>query len=120
MLAYQIVAGFLEIKIELRKKENISKKLVDLYLWVSNEDNLLCVHDYEDHKKCMTLAIYNKTRDEWAICFKGALGRRVIEYVINPDKVLRRDPREILPIYRYGKISCPSRNPTYHRHYEIP
>jgi hypothetical protein len=90
MLAYQIVAGFSEIKLELRKKAKISKKLMDLHLWFSLEGNTLRVHDYKDHKNSMDLAICKR---KWIIGYKGVFGKRLIEYGIKSAENIKESER---------------------------
>lgn len=84
MLAYQIVAGFSEIKSQFRIKENLTKPLAELQLWFSFEEDILYVHDFHDHEKSMALAIYNGRETKWWVVFRGkGYGRRVIEYAID-------------------------------------
>lgn len=97
MHAYQIVAGFSEIKIELRKKARISKPIKDLHLWFSIEENILSVHDYEEHGKFITLAVYDD-RDDWTIIYKDILGRRVIDYGIRKAEKFK-EAKELNELY---------------------
>ena len=84
MLAYQIVAGFSDIKSELRKQFHQNKNLGDLQLWFSFEQDAFYAHDYQDHPKCMTLAIYNRTEKTWQVTFGGGTyGKRLIQHAIN-------------------------------------
>ncbi|GEM_PF-3726818 len=88
MLAYQIVAGFSEIKSQLRKQTNLSKSLEVLQLWFSFEEDVLYAHDFHDHKKCMALAVYKRNNSSWLVTFRGsAYGRQVIEYGINRSEL---------------------------------
>ena len=83
MLNHQIMAGFSEIKTQLRTKTNLNKTLADLQLWFSNEGDVLYAHDFHDHEKCMALAVYNGSKSIWRVIFLGnAYGREVIEYAI--------------------------------------
>ena len=83
MLEYQIVAGFSEIKSQLRMQASLSKSLDELQLWFSFVDDVLYVHDSHDHKKCIALAFYKKNKSAWRVSFEGkAYGREVIEYAI--------------------------------------
>ena len=84
MHAYQIVAGFSEIKSELRNKTNINKVLSDLQLWFSYEVDVLYAHDHADHLKCIALALYKRPEGTWAISFTGgAYGKQLVAHVIN-------------------------------------
>ncbi len=84
MHAYQIVAGFSEIKSHLRTKAKLSKPLRELLLWFSLDGDVLFGHDFHDHKKCIALAAYNKNERRWLIVFEGGVyGRQVIKYAIS-------------------------------------
>lgn len=84
MLAYQIMAGFSEIKFELRNKTNLSKSLDELRLWFSFEDNEFFAHDYDEHEKLITLAIYHGNENTWQITFQGgSYGKRLVENAVD-------------------------------------
>ncbi len=84
MQTYHIVAGFSEIKFQLRTQNNLIKPLEELRLWFSFEEDVLYVHDFDNHDKCIALAVYNKSEKAWQIVFRGgAYGRQVIENAIN-------------------------------------
>ena len=83
MQTYHIVAGFSEIKSQLRTQTNLIKPLEELMLWFSFEDDVLYVHDFDNHDKCIALAAYNKSEKTWKVVFRGgAYGRQVIENAI--------------------------------------
>jgi hypothetical protein len=58
MESFQIIRGFTEIKLELIKKCGLSKTPQELRLWFSFENDVLYAHDYENHKDCLALAIW--------------------------------------------------------------
>ena len=82
MEAYQIIYGFSEIKSELQTKSRISKPLEQLELWFTLEEDVLYVHDYTDHTKCIALAIYNPADKAWKYFLKtGSYADKLIKYV---------------------------------------
>ena len=56
MQTFHIIAGFSDIKYELRIKANITKSLQELELWFTYEEGVLYAHDYVDHYKCIRRA----------------------------------------------------------------
>ncbi len=83
MLDYQIVAGFSEIKTQLRTQAKLKKAMADLKLWFGFEEDVLYAHDFHDHEQCIALAVYNRSKSLWRVIFQGnAYGREVIEYAI--------------------------------------
>ncbi len=64
MDSYQLVAGLSDIKKELVVKTGSSKALSEVQLWFSYEDGVLYAHDYNDHAKCIVLAIL-KIDETW-------------------------------------------------------
>jgi hypothetical protein len=79
---YQIVSGFSDIKSELRTKSEIKKSLSEIRLWFSLEGDVLYVHDYDDHEKCIALAI--QSSKGWVVFLgKGKSGFRLLEYVFS-------------------------------------
>lgn len=54
-----VVAGFSQIKSELRIKANIVKPMGELGLWFTLLDDVLYVHDYDQHERCIVIATLN-------------------------------------------------------------
>lgn len=100
MDTYQIIAGFSEIKSELRTKARIQKSLDEITLWFSFEENILYVHDYDDHFKCMILAIYNRGANEWMYFLaKSGYGKMLVEDVCtiySSNEIIRK----LMELYR--------------------
>ncbi|MEQ1665110.1 MAG: hypothetical protein ABL927_07005 [Bdellovibrionales bacterium] len=61
MDALHIIAGFSDIKSELRTKTRLSTTLDQLELWFTFDNNVLYIHDYDDHEKCIPLVIFAST-----------------------------------------------------------
>lgn len=82
MQAFHIIAGFSDIKSELRTRAQISKSLPQLELWFTCDENVLYVHDYDDHQKCIALTLYKPTDKSWR-CFlrKGSYGEMLVMYI---------------------------------------
>jgi hypothetical protein len=80
---YQIIAGFSDIKNELRIKASINKAFSELDLWFSLEEGVLYVHDYSDHAKSLALAAQNLTNKKWWIFLrKRTFGYLLIEQML--------------------------------------
>ena len=65
MQTFHIIAGFSDIKSELRTKTKITKPLQELELWFTCEDDVFYAHDYDDHQKCIALALYKPEDKSW-------------------------------------------------------
>ena len=88
MLAYQIIAGFSEIKSEIRNQYNLTENLEDFQLWFSLEQDIIYAHDYQEHEKCIALAIYKRPENTWRITFSGGdYGKQVITYATNKFEI---------------------------------
>ena len=80
MQTFHIIAGFSDIKSELRTRAQISKSLQQLELWFTCDENVLYVHDYDDHQKCVVLAIYNPRSNLWNYFLrKGSFGELLVK-----------------------------------------
>lgn len=53
----EAIAGFNDLKSLFRQKLKISKPLEELYLWFAVHDGALYMHDMQDHKKSILLAL---------------------------------------------------------------
>lgn len=83
MHSYQIIAGFSEIKSELRNYYKMSNPLNELHLWFTFEDNVLCAHDFNEHAKFLALAAHDQFAGDWNTTFRGGdYGTQLIEYAI--------------------------------------
>jgi hypothetical protein len=79
METYQIVAGFSDLKVLFRTVVNDSKTMEELELWFTFDGEVLWMHDYGDHKKCMILAVMRPSNIEWSIFVpEGTYGRKLI------------------------------------------
>lgn len=100
MQAYHIIAGFSDIKSELRTKLGIKKSFTELQLWFSLNDGVLYTHDYADHNKNMVLAVHNPFRGGWKVFLqKGTFGEVLVKHIVekySANEVLE----EILNLYR--------------------
>jgi hypothetical protein len=65
MQSYQIIAGFSDIKSELRIRAKTNKEMAKLRLWFSMSNDILYVHDFDHHKCCFAIAI--KRDGEWNV-----------------------------------------------------
>lgn len=94
METYQIIAGFSDLKVLFRTKVQMTKSLEELELWFSFDGEVLWMHDYNEHEKCMALAILGQSDMQWSIYAKdGTYGRNLIEEILfsNPlHKVARK------------------------------
>ena len=88
MEAYQIVAGFSDIKEFLRTKTRTQKSLTELQLWFSFENDVIYVHDYFEHKTSAALAVYSADQNLWTVYLEKNFGERLIRRVIytTPNK----------------------------------
>jgi hypothetical protein len=82
MKTIEIMAGFKDIKTELRIKYPDILTLKEIHLWFRLENNLLKVHDYNSHERQIKLATYlshSKTIDHIFLENKNR-GRKLILY----------------------------------------
>jgi hypothetical protein len=84
--SYQVIAGFSDIKVEFLKKTGSTKALDELHLWFTLEDGMLAVHDYDEHKICVLVAVDNGPGKEWTIFLEPlSFGYLLIEYELTTD-----------------------------------
>ncbi len=102
MQSHHIIAGFSDIKSEIRTKYQPDLEQSRLKLWFTFEHDVLYAHDFSNHKKFVALAIYNTKSgkypnasigNEWRILFtQRYYGKKLIEYVVAlnepPDFIL--------------------------------
>ncbi len=82
MEAYQIIAGFSDIKSEFRTSAGIKKSQSALQLLFRFREDILWVHDFDAHEKKMILALFNPNHNLWKITlWKGGPGERLIKHV---------------------------------------
>ncbi len=88
MKAYQIIAGFSDIKSVFRTKTKTSKTMEELDLWFSIEDDVLYAHDRILHDQCIALAVYNKNHKYWSVTLKpNTYGKRLVVDVCAEHKI---------------------------------
>ena len=89
-----IIAGFSDIKSELRTKTQINKLLTNLRLWFSYNNGILCAHDYHEHNKNIILVVFNSSENTWRLFLReNSYGKNlVMDIVYNTpqDKILVR------------------------------
>ncbi len=76
---YQVIAGFSDIKVELKERGRVTKSLSELRLWFTFRDDILCVHDYADHSKFIIIGLYDSKLNSWSILLQQRKGSRVHE-----------------------------------------
>jgi hypothetical protein len=84
----EIMSGFKNIRFVFRTKCKISTSLNELALWFSAENDVLFVHDIEDHNKSMALAMRDLQSDtSWKIrrLFNPS-GEQLLKYAIIKNK----------------------------------
>lgn len=67
METYQIIAGLSGLKVLFRTKTQTPKTMDELELWFTFEDDILWIHDSQDHRKCVMLAIWRLESSSWLI-----------------------------------------------------
>jgi hypothetical protein len=77
----EFVSGFKDLKTQLQIKCNLQKPLEEIYLWFSDINGDLYVHDYEDHKQSLLLAITNDKKRKIYLAANGP-AKKLIDYVI--------------------------------------
>jgi hypothetical protein len=79
METYQVIAGYSDIKVELKERAGILKPISDIKMWFTFEDEMLCVHDYEEHDKYFIAAIYDSAQTSWKLLLPvGSYGERLV------------------------------------------
>ena len=82
MQSQYIIAGFTDIKSELRIKTRTEIDITDLHLWFTLQDNVLYVHNYSDHKICTALALYKLTENSWRVYLRpGCYGEQLVVFL---------------------------------------
>jgi hypothetical protein len=67
----EIMSGFTNIRAEFRTKLKITKPAYELALWFTFNNEILYVHDMEEHKISMALAsLVSKEQNNWKIYLK--------------------------------------------------
>lgn len=83
MQVHHLIAGFSDIKSDFLIKTRTTKQLENLKLWFSFKDNILYVHDYDDHNTNMVLARYNVEKNLWTVYLRSTnYGEKVVQYII--------------------------------------
>lgn len=79
METYQVIAGFSDIKVELKERGRITKSFSELRLWFTFRDDILCVHDYADHSKFIIIGLYDSKLNSWSILLRAnSYGERLV------------------------------------------
>jgi hypothetical protein len=79
METYQVIAGYSDIKVELKERAGILKPLSDIKLWFTFEDEILCVHDFENHDKYIIVAFCDVDQCSWKILLRsGSYGEKLV------------------------------------------
>jgi hypothetical protein len=95
MHSIEIMSGFKHIRTELHSKCRINKPIYELALWFYFADNTLTVHDLENHKSSLCLAIKDSANlNPWVIRLEDeSPGGRLLKHA---TKNYDRDPRKYL------------------------
>ncbi len=99
--AIEVMSGFKEIKTAFRSKCGISKPVYELELWFTVKDKVLHVHDMEDQKISMALALFLSRQNTWKIRLTPnsageLLVRKATEEIFNsPNEYLNTRYRQL-------------------------
>lgn len=108
MEAYQIIAGFSDIKSEFITKTGTDKTLAELHLWFSYEDEVLYVYDYSDHTKALVLAVFNSGNSTWSVYLRPySYGRALALYILSRTKLerIKNKFNEMYVLYGFVPLS---------------
>jgi hypothetical protein len=85
MEALQVIAGFNDIKLQFSEKINNTNRLSELYLWFSQNESFLTLHDYDNNDACIILAAFNSTDKKiyWVNLQPESLGFKLLYFLEN-------------------------------------
>jgi hypothetical protein len=89
MQSLHIIGGFSDIKSQFIKKYYLERAPVKLRLWFSIEDQIVYVHDYKYHNKCMMVAVFDGLVYESRIDIDRV--KRLVNYAFDLSKNKNND-----------------------------
>ena len=105
MQSMQIVSGFSDLKRQFRLKVASDKSFADLRFHFTAENEFLAMHDFQNHRSLMVLALYKPEARTWRIFVEDpSLGMNLIKYVTSSgdSAAALKLTRELYQLYGFG------------------
>ena len=103
MEAIQIASGFSDLSRQFISKTGSKKLKYDLRFHFTEANGFLSMHDRDDHKSLMVLALYDADTHSWRVfAEKGSLGEELVFFITTgngPDQ-----PEVLVPLRKFKFI----------------